>query len=846
MPDDVTQLTAFRSHHTATSTSGWDGPANERRVRTGEADGYYGRVYAWSDPSGTAGTKAAYRFVHHHVNGGGDPGPANVRACITGIAVLNGGRGGTTIPDADRKAVWAHLAAHLRDANAEPPELKAAADAEQTTGIVFTVDIDGEQWTVDADGDWQLATVDDTDTDDLDEDPDDDDEDDEDGVEAAGDLEQAKGKPPWLDKKNPTDGETPTDDKGKKKKKMPPWLEKKVKGADDGNVNAAAIQFEMSGTASRTIDLTVTDPADLVAGLVAWQGVLCVEGIATGDGRLFQQNSLWWDENLMPQDLFAMLRDPDGGEGHDGAEICGRIDRIWREPHPTSADMNLIMGSGVYDTQLPAGAQVARLQGQGMLTGVSVDVDSVQIEMSGDEPDLAELLGVGSGETRFAKGRIRRATVCSIPAFIEARIRPVDTLVAGAEPAEFPQTWTIDTPSTGWGQDNATLVASGFGDRSEVFTSPLVERPPAEVFERQSYDAYTPARIDADGRISGHVVPWGDCHIGFKDRCVLVTGSDNAYRYARTGHVLTAEGSLVPTARVYAQFRAGRRAHAPENLAAADAVAWYEEMSLAVADVVIYDDMLGMQIQGRVRPGITQHQLIALRASDLSPDWRAIRGKRECLAIAAVNVSGFPSRYDRLPALVASAVEQGLDIDLVTILARQLEGSAWVDDGRVVTLVASAANVNRPERSLTQALADTVAQLAADVGELKAERYADKAAQVLAGLDFTPDEDQLAATTATPDGDPDDGPDGEDEEVPEEELAAWAAAALDGLDQPDEELHGAHHHDQADHNTADPAKKKTAKVKVKAKGKESAAGTCDGAGCTSCESCRAAAAAMVD
>lgn len=541
--------------------------------------------------------------------------------------------------------------------------------------------------------------------------------------------------------------------------------------------------------------------------LVPWSGVICVEGRLTGDGRLFNQNSLWWDETIMPQDLFAMTRDPEGGAGHDGSEICGRIDRIWREPHPTDRSLNLIMAEGVYDTKLPLGAEVVRLQQQGMLTGVSIDVDSVQVDLSGVEGEVGLLDALmGSDETRFSKGRIRRATVCSIPAFIEARIRPVDdTLVASGE---FPQTWTVHTP---WTADPATIVASAFGARSETFTSDLVELPPGEVFAKQTYDAYTPARIDADGRVSGHVVPWGECHIGFKDRCVLVAGSDNAYRYARTGHVLTREGDLMPTARVYAQFRAGRRGHAPEHLAAADATAWYEEMSQAVADVVIYDDQFGMQIQGRVRPGITQHQLIALRASDLSPDWRAIRGKRECLAIAAVNVSGFPSRYDRIPALVASAAEQGIDLDL-TVLARQMEGTAFVDDGQIVTLVASAANVNRPERSATTALADRLTRIEAELAALRAERFADQAAELLDGVDLTDVETELA--------------DQVDEDWAEDDADRELAAELAGEDL------------SVDEDDAELA----AELDAVFAGLEAEAGSCDSGGCTACSACLAAAA----
>jgi hypothetical protein len=116
---------ALGSHTTATTDVGWDGPANEARVRTNEGPAYFRRIYAWQDPDGDPALKTTYRFIHHMVDAGGDPGAANVRACSTGIGVLNGGRGGTTIPDADRRGVYNHLARHLRDADMEPPELKA-------------------------------------------------------------------------------------------------------------------------------------------------------------------------------------------------------------------------------------------------------------------------------------------------------------------------------------------------------------------------------------------------------------------------------------------------------------------------------------------------------------------------------------------------------------------------------------------------------------------------------------------------------------------------------------------------------------------------------------------------
>jgi len=122
-------MPAIPVHHTETSDKSWDGPANEARLKTDQDYSYYRRAYAWRDPEGDESNKSTYKFIHHEVDSEGNPGPANVRACITGIAVLNGARGGTTIPEADYQGVYNHLAAHLRDADVEPPELKRSGSS---------------------------------------------------------------------------------------------------------------------------------------------------------------------------------------------------------------------------------------------------------------------------------------------------------------------------------------------------------------------------------------------------------------------------------------------------------------------------------------------------------------------------------------------------------------------------------------------------------------------------------------------------------------------------------------------------------------------------------------------
>lgn len=114
---------AIASHSTETSDSAWDGPAAEARLKGDGEAAYYRRAFAWADPDKDANTKAAYRFIHHEVERGGGIGAANLSACSTGVGVLNGGRGGTTIPSEDKRGVWQHLARHLRDGDKEPPEM---------------------------------------------------------------------------------------------------------------------------------------------------------------------------------------------------------------------------------------------------------------------------------------------------------------------------------------------------------------------------------------------------------------------------------------------------------------------------------------------------------------------------------------------------------------------------------------------------------------------------------------------------------------------------------------------------------------------------------------------------
>jgi hypothetical protein len=80
-------------------------------------------AHAWYQPdeSDPPHTKAAYKLPHHELIGG------ELKVVWRGVAaamqVLNGARGGVEIPDADRRAVHRHLAAHYESFDEEPPEL---------------------------------------------------------------------------------------------------------------------------------------------------------------------------------------------------------------------------------------------------------------------------------------------------------------------------------------------------------------------------------------------------------------------------------------------------------------------------------------------------------------------------------------------------------------------------------------------------------------------------------------------------------------------------------------------------------------------------------------------------
>lgn len=111
---------AIRPHETVTTAKVWS--LREAEAKLGDTPDIRDlrSMYAWCDPAGDPELKSSYRYPHHD----GPGGPANLRACVIGIAKINGATMlGADIPDADRRGVYNHLAAHLIEADIAPSEL---------------------------------------------------------------------------------------------------------------------------------------------------------------------------------------------------------------------------------------------------------------------------------------------------------------------------------------------------------------------------------------------------------------------------------------------------------------------------------------------------------------------------------------------------------------------------------------------------------------------------------------------------------------------------------------------------------------------------------------------------
>jgi 2'-5' RNA ligase len=454
-----------------------------------------------------------------------------------------------------------------------------------------------------------------------------------------------------------------------------------------------------------------------------WQGILVMEGVETGDGRVFAEGSLTWDQPPLP------IRWTPTDEGqHKGAVLVARADNIWRD----ETNPSVIRGEGIFDDHGINGAEALRLVRNQFLKGVSVDVDSVKdadvelvfptvdadVEADGDQADILTSLFQAPETTIFHAGRIRAATLCDIPAFTEAQIWLTDgtmTVVAAAA--------TVNPPTAGFadldrlfahncrGDVNITACAVGvsallrdaklpislarrrsmydhlaahlqsagltpqafdpvnFSTELTALVAGLVpqdtEAPPAAWFTNPELTEPTPLTVTDDGRILGHGALWNSCHTGFANACVAPP-REGAHTYFRQGELVTLEGHHIAVGHI--TLGTG---HAPTyGVDSRQALEHYDNTGSVVADVISGEDQFGIWVAGALRPGLSPARVRELRGAKLSGDWRRIGGQLRLVAFLAVNVPGFPvprlrAEVDagRQLSLVASGIMRGNELE---------------------------------------------------------------------------------------------------------------------------------------------------------------------------------------
>lgn len=175
-------------------------------------------------------------------------------------------------------------------------------------------------------------------------------------------------------------------------------------------------------------DMTATTteaPVEEAQTLQPWFGVLAPEGIPSGDGRMFADNSLRMRDLPVPLTWQKV-----GSPGHDGRVTVGRIDRIWR-------DQGLVFGEGVF-LSTPEAAEAIELVKAFGRYGVSIDAD-----------DVTEVYEEGNTVV-FADARVSSACMVDIPAFMQAFV------ALG--------TWAEVEAAGGWGAPSEPIGEPESGD----------------------------------------------------------------------------------------------------------------------------------------------------------------------------------------------------------------------------------------------------------------------------------------------------------------------------------------------------------------------------------------------
>lgn len=185
---------------------------------------------------------------------------------------------------------------------------------------------------------------------------------------------------------------------------------------------AATVTPDVSETVTTTDPDAESPPAgepttgyDDLEHTVPWHGVIAPVGVRSGDRREFAPGSVSFRDLPLPL-RWQKVDAP----GHDGSVVVGNITDVWEED-------GLIKAAGEF-ASTPEAAEVIELIAQGMLRGVSVDLDGdATFDLVNEDGQPFDLDSYNPGDpnpvARLSDGRVTSAAIVPIPAFQDAFVR---------------------------------------------------------------------------------------------------------------------------------------------------------------------------------------------------------------------------------------------------------------------------------------------------------------------------------------------------------------------------------------------------------------------------------------
>ncbi len=388
------------------------------------------------------------------------------------------------------------------------------------------------------------------------------------------------------------------------------------------------------------------------ASPIPFEGTAAIEGQISDDNsltpRVLLPDALSWPE--MPVPFMAQTVT---AEGHDGAEVAGRIDSFGRKRG--TGRMRSITTAGELTT--PFGVdEVAPMIADKTLRYVSVDLGSSEWAIVNrstfkeiSESDLSQDdLMAGVYALGLTSAKIKALTLVPTQAIEGASV----ALTASADGKDATLTMPLDFV---------------LGDMDALVASAAPVAPPAAWFQTPEPPGEMPLTITKDGRVYGHLAIWSSCHVGFlPGQCVPPPRSPSNYARFHTAELDSAEGTAVWAGKL--MFSPSDGGHADRSLSPSKASAYYDRTGMAAAYLRAVDGAHGIWVAGALNPKLSDEQRVEmrreLRLNPPSGDWRVFDGQHDLICGLAVAVPGFPvSRAGAEITVVASAEGAVLDLN---------------------------------------------------------------------------------------------------------------------------------------------------------------------------------------